>query len=145
MVPERKTTTFFYVDDDSDDLSFFQEAVDEIGKTVTLFELGDDMLFSLKNQPPMPSVVFLDLNMPIKNGFEILQEVRASESFKDIPIVVYSTSNGIDTIVKCFELGANLFITKAISIAGLKKAILHVAEIDWDNFKPDLKSFVYKV
>jgi len=144
MSPEQKPTTFFYLDDDSDDLSFFQEAVDEIGETVTLFEMGDDMLHSLKN-PPSPSVVFLDLNMPIKNGFEILQEVRSSENFKNIPIVVYSTSNGIDTVMKCFNLGANLFITKAVSLSGLKKAITHVAQMDWDNFKPDLKSFVFKL
>lgn len=144
MVLELQTTTFFYVDDDSDDRSFFQEAADEIGENVRLFELGDDMLRMLKNPPPKPSVVFLDLNMPIKNGFEILQEIRASPAFGAIPIIVYSTSNSIDTISKCKDLGASLFITKAISLSSLTKAIEYVMAIDWDNFRPNLQNFVYK-
>ncbi|MBC7605567.1 MAG: response regulator [Burkholderiales bacterium] len=139
-----QTTTFFYVDDDSDDRSFFQEAADELGENVSIFELGDEMMQILKNPPPKPSVVFIDLNMPIKNGFELLQEIRSSSGFNSIPIVVYSTSNSIDTISKCMELGASLFITKAISLSSLIKAIEHVMGIDWENFKPNLQTFVYK-
>ena len=139
-----QTTTFFYVDDDSDDRSFFQEAADELGENVSIFELGDEMMQILKNPPPIPSVVFIDLNMPIKNGFELLQEIRSSSGFNSIPIVVYSTSNSIDTISKCMELGASLFITKAISLSSLIKAIEHVMGIDWENFKPNLQTFVYK-
>ena len=82
--------------------------------------------------------------MPIKNGFELLQEIRSSSGFNSIPIVVYSTSNSIDTITKCMELGASLFITKAISLSSLIKAIEHVMGIDWENFIPNLQTFVYK-
>jgi CheY-like chemotaxis protein len=144
MVLQQQITTCFYVDDDSDDRLFFQEAIDAIGESVRLFELGDDMIYMLKNPPPKPAIVFLDLNMPVKNGFEVLEEIRASEDFQDIPIVVYSTASSIDIMRKCLTLGANYYITKATSLSHLKKAIEHVMAFDWQNFTPTIQNFVYK-
>jgi len=144
MVLQQQITTCFYVDDDSDDRLFFQEAIDAIGENVRLFELGDDMIYMLKNPPPKPAIVFLDLNMPVKNGFEVLEEIRATKEFQDIPIVVYSTASTPDIMRKCLALGANFYVTKATSISELKKAIEHVLAINWQYFTPTINNFVYK-
>jgi response regulator RpfG family c-di-GMP phosphodiesterase len=144
MKTQAKATTVFYVDDDSDDRSFFEEAIEELGENVKLFELGDDMLRLLKNPPPKPSVIFLDLNMPYKNGFEILDEIRSSEAFQGLPIVVYSTTSANDTIQKCLDLGASYYITKVVSLSSLVNAIKTVISMDWENFKPNMDNFVYK-
>jgi response regulator RpfG family c-di-GMP phosphodiesterase len=144
MNTEAKPTTLFYVDDDSDDRMFFEEAIAEIGENVQLFELGDDMLSKLKNPPPKPSIVFIDLNMPGKNGFELIAEIRASRVFKDLPLVIYSTTGDRDTVQKCLDLGASFYITKVITLKALKKAIETVVAIDWETFKPDINSFIYK-
>lgn len=144
MENEIKTTILFYVDDDSDDRMFFEEAIAEIGERVRVFELGDEMLNQMKNPPPKPSIIFLDLNMPGKNGFELLEEIRGSAVYKDLPLVVYSTTGDRNTVQKCLELGANYYITKVVSMASLKKAIETAIAIDWNTFKPDLNNFIYK-
>jgi len=143
MDATQEKPVLFYVDDDSDDRFFFEEAAHDIHENVQLFESGDELLESLRHPPPSPSIVFIDLNMPRKNGFEILEEIRSSDNFRSVPIVVYSTSGEANTISKCLNLGASFYMTKAVRIATLRDAINHLLHIDWTTFKPDLKNFVY--
>lgn len=137
-------TTIFYVDDDQDDRSFFEEVSNQIGESITLFERGDEMLEQLENPPPSPSVVFLDLNMPIKDGFEVLQEIKSSEAFGHFPTIILSTTSNSDTIKRCFELGASLYITKSPSLSELKKSLEFVLSLDWNNRVTTVQNFVYQ-
>ena len=136
-------TTIFYVDDDVDDLDFFKEAIDAIGRDVSLFVLGDEMIHALNNPPPNPSIVFLDLNMPGKNGFDVLKELKELDAYKDLPIVILSTANDQQNIDMAKKAGANLYIKKANSVQDLKKSIQFVLDIDWSIFDSE-KCFVYK-
>lgn len=142
---EQQLNTFFYADDDIDDLEFFKEVADEINQPVTLFEEGEKLLYALKNPPPKAAVVFLDLNMPVKSGFDILCEIKTSPSLSTTPIVIFTTSINPKDIELCKKLGANLYIKKPSSIDALRKAIKHVMSIDWDSFKPCDKQFVYQL
>lgn len=137
--------TIFYTDDDEDDLSIFADAVESLPEKIQLktYNGGDKLLTAINNPPPIPYVVFLDLNMPGKNGFDVLKELRDSEK-KDIPIVIFSTSNEPGIIEKCRLLGANLFITKPVLMKDIVKSIEHALEINWKEFVPDAKNFVYK-
>ncbi len=135
-------TTLFYVDDDEDDRMFFQEATEVLGETVSLFELADDMLNTLKNPPPAPSMVFLDLNMPVKDGFQVLIEIKSSKAFCHIPVVVLSTAVDEVTVNKCFDLGASCYLSKPSSPDELKSAISKVVEIDWENHKVTRSNFI---
>jgi len=138
--------TVFYTDDDEDDLSIFADAVESMPKKIDLltYNGGEKLLTAIYNPPPTPHVVFLDLNMPGKNGFDVLAELRNSEEKKDIPIVIFSTSNEPGIIEKCRTLGANFFITKPVLMKDIVKSIEHALEIDWKNFVPGPKNFVYK-
>lgn len=137
--------TIFYTDDDEDDLSIFADAVESLPEKIQLktYNGGDKLLTAINNPPPIPYVVFLDLNMPGKNGFDVLKELRDSEK-KDIPVVIFSTSNEPGIIEKCRLLGANLFITKPVLMKDIVKSIEHALEINWKEFVPDAKNFVYK-
>jgi CheY-like chemotaxis protein len=137
-----QATSLFYVDDDPDDLEFFQEAVNAIGESVVLFSLADDMINAIKNPPPAPSIIFLDLNMPNKSGFEVIQEIKRSEAYKGLPLVVYSTASHDATVERCREMGANLYIRKPTSLTELKEAIKYVAGVDWKKLPPT--DFLYK-
>ena len=137
-------TTIFYADDDVDDLDFFREVTEEIDEAVSLFEHGDKLLYSLNNPPPKASVIFLDLNMPVKSGFDILNEIKATPSFRNIPVIILTTSINPSDILQCKELGANLYIRKPTSVSALKKAVSFVLETDWDTFTPSDKEFVYQ-
>lgn len=137
--------TIFYTDDDEDDLSIFTDAVESLPEEIQLqtYNGGDKLLTAIYNPPPTPYVVFLDLNMPGKNGFDVLKELRDSAK-KDIPVVIFSTSNEPGIIEKCRLLGANLFITKPVLMKDIVKSIEHALRINWKEFVPDAKNFVYK-
>jgi CheY-like chemotaxis protein len=137
--------TIFYTDDDEDDLSIFADAIELLPEKIQLktYNGGDKLLSAIYNPPPTPHVIFLDLNMPGKNGFDVLTEIRNSDK-KDIPVVIFSTSNEPGIIERCRTLGANLFITKPVLMKDIIKSIEHALQINWEEFVPDIKSFVYK-
>lgn len=138
--------TIFYTDDDEDDLSIFTDAVDSLPTKIELqtYSGGDKLLEAIYNPPPVPHIVFLDLNMPGKNGFDVLSELRNSEVKKDIPVVIFSTSNEPSIIAKCRSLGANYFITKPVLMKDIIKSIEHALQIDWKKFIVTDCNFVYK-
>jgi len=138
--------TIFYTDDDEDDLSIFTDAVESLPKKIKLqtYSGGEKLLNAIYNPPPTPHVVFLDLNMPGKNGFDVLAELKNSEEKNDIPVIIFSTSNEPSIIERCRNLGASYFITKPILMKDIVRSIEHAIEIDWDKFKPSEKDFVYK-
>jgi len=138
--------TVFYADDDTDDLDFFRDVISSIGQKIRLFthDRGDNLLTALRNPPPVPQIIFLDLNMPGKSGFDVLEELKSSDEFKDIPVVAFSTSSDDHNVSKCMKLGASFYVTKSTSFDSLKKSIEHTLNIDWENFKPSMAEFIYK-
>jgi CheY-like chemotaxis protein len=148
-IPFKETMTdftVFYTDDDEDDLSIFTDAVESMSKKIELktYNGGEKLLTAIYNPPPTPHVVFLDLNMPGKNGFDVLTELRSFEEKNNIPVVIFSTSSEPGIIEKCRILGANFFITKPVLMKDIVKSIEHALEMDWSKFIPDPKNFVYK-
>lgn len=135
----------FYADDDIDDLDTFKDALDDIGRDTTVYvhDRGDKLLTALKNPPPNPHFVFLDLNMPGKNGFEVLKEIKESEMLKDTPVIILSTSSDNTTIKETQRLGADYYITKPNSFANLKKSIATVLDINWAEHS-SLSNFVFQ-
>lgn len=81
------------VDDDLDDVLLFREAIKDISKSIECVELGSgpDLLNYLAVASCKPNMIFLDYNMPGMNGFECLSEMRKTESYRDIPVVMYTT------------------------------------------------------
>src|SRR6218665_4162967 len=115
----------FYADDDQDDLETFTDVVGDLNNQVIVqtHDRGDKLLAALKNPPPSPYIIFLDLNMPRKNGFEVLEEIRQTSSLKHLPVVVVSTSNDQQTIARCRALGASFYITKPADYSELKRSV----------------------
>lgn len=138
--------TLFYTDDDYDDLSMFADALECVGKNVTLqtFDSADKLLRALQDQPIIPNILFLDLNMPGKNGFDVLEELRSDKNQALIPVIVYSTAMDNVVIKKCLEAGANYFMTKPTLMQDLVECIEHALSIDWKHFKANINNFVYK-
>lgn len=123
-------------DDDEDDCMLFEDALKEVNASTELATANDGVeLMKLlgKIVPPPPDVIFLDLNMPKKNGFECLAEIRNSQDFKNIPVVIFSTTGEEEAINKLYEQGANYFIRKPGSYPKLKNAIQGILAIDWGS------------
>ena len=122
-------------EDDQDDRDFFDMALKEIPIPTHLTAVYDGeqlMDYLYKNSEHLPNVLFLDLNMPRKNGFECLCEIKENEKLKDIPVVMFSTSYPRDSnyeedmINRLLKIGAHDFIRKSDNLVQLKESIRQI-------------------
>ena len=117
-----------YTDDDQEDQLMFIDAVNEVSDKIRVFTqaTGDELIRSLNNPPPSPFVIFLDLNMPKMNGKQCLKLLKEDASFKNIPVIIYTTSYQEKDREETMGLGAHYFLTKPTSINQLKKEVGHI-------------------
>lgn len=123
----------FLAEDDADDRMFFEDVLKEVSISTNLVMADDGVeLMNVLDEsvPPPPDVIFLDLNMPRKNGFECLKEIRQTAKLREIPVIIFSTSDNAQAIDKTYSLGANFYMQKPRSFALLKKAIETVLSKD---------------
>lgn len=121
-----KKKIILLADDDTDDCMIFQEALSEVNieSELTITKDGQQLMETLdRTVPPPPDVIFLDLNMPRKNGMECLSEIRSTDKLKDIPVVIFSTSRNNHTVNQMYELGANYYICKPSDFSKLKNVL----------------------
>lgn len=123
-----KNTTFriLLADDDEGDRLIFKEALEEleIKHSIHTVNNGMQLMDYLTNKDTLlPDLIFIDLNMPRKNGLESLKEIRANEKFKTISIAVYSTSALEKDIEETFRSGANVYIKKPSNFAILRQLL----------------------
>ncbi|WP_338840293.1 response regulator [Flavobacterium ginsenosidimutans] len=134
-------------DDDEDDCLFFKEALDEIAVSTNLSMVHDGvqlMDYLKTNISNFPDVLFLDLNMPRKNGLECLDEIKNDEKLTNLPIIIFSTSLDSEIVNNLYIKGASYYIRKPGDFSKLKTVIekaLNVASEN--NFKqPERAKFI---
>lgn len=137
--------TIFYADDDLEDLDFFTEVAQTLGRDINVITHNDGskLIDALHNPPPSPHIIFLDLNMPGRNGFDVLEELKTTEHLRQIPVVIFSTSNDEKNIAKSKALGANFYLPKLPSYAAFRKSIEDTININWKTFRPTDSDFLY--
>jgi two-component system response regulator len=123
------------VEDDPGDVELTKEGLLTAKMLVNLHVVddGEKALKYLRKEMPYteavrPDIILLDLNMPRKDGKETLQEIKAEPSLRSIPVVILTTSEAETDIVKCYDLGANCYITKPISFEAFTKVVAMIEE-----------------
>lgn len=119
------------IDNDPDDCAIFLMALQEIDAAIscTMASNGIDALNKISSDPSfLPSVVFIDMNMPMINGKQCLQELRKIERLKEVPMYVYSTSADPRSIAEAKAMGANDFIMKPSSFTLLVELLSHLLQ-----------------
>ncbi|AFZ66861.1 response regulator [Deinococcus peraridilitoris] len=118
------------VEDNDADVLLIQEALAGLQEGVTLHIVhdGEEALAFLRRLGPFadcprPHFVLLDANTPKKNALEVLGELRAEPSFQGLPVVVFSTSASPRDVMRCYEAGANAYITKPLNLDEFLSAI----------------------
>ena len=108
-------TRFLLIDDDMDDRELFSEALAAVDPVI-ICELatdGAEAFIRLRNREiSAPDIIFLDLNMPVMNGWQFLSLLKSEEAFRHIPVIVYSTSSNKKDKRIADEMGALCFVTK---------------------------------
>jgi CheY-like chemotaxis protein len=112
------------IDDDRDDAQIMRGALEELDKTVDFIHFGDPQdgldFFLAGNEADQ---LFLDINMPVMSGWQVLKKLRQELELHDLPIIVYTTSAHDREKQIAMDLGANAFLTKPDDYFQLKKQI----------------------
>lgn len=122
---------FLLVDDDSDDREIFEEVLHEVDASVSLQTAanGRQALELLANtEATLPQLIFLDLNMPRMGGKECLRQLKGHSVFKNIPVVIYTTSALATDVKETIEAGAAGFISKPTDAPALKQILSVIVE-----------------
>nr|PZN51461.1 MAG: response regulator [Bacteroidota bacterium] len=109
-------------DDDIDDRLLLTEALVENGverSRILLACDGEELLSLLAEYSHTPSIIFLDLNMPKKNGLKTLEAIRANPTQRHIPVLIFTTSNSRSDILSSYDLGCNAYFEKPYSYSEL--------------------------
>lgn len=112
-------------DDDIDDCGFFKEALEayQASTCLTIVNDGDQLINLLITNKQLPDVIFLDINMPRKNGFECLSEIKRNKRLEVIPVIIFTTTFEQEVVDLMYREGAHYFICKPAAFSQFKKII----------------------
>ncbi|MDA3838974.1 MAG: response regulator [Candidatus Delongbacteria bacterium] len=119
MTSEERHINILLIEDNEGDAVLAREAFRRLDKNINLTHIydGEESLQFLDSKIlALPDLIILDLNLPGMNGFEILKYIKESDSLKELPVVIFSTSNNENDITKCKELKADSYIIKPIDL-----------------------------
>ena len=123
-------------DDDADDRFLVQAAFEDnkIEQKLLFFEDGEQLLDHLQDESiqGITRFILLDLNMPKRDGRDVLRTLKADEQLSTIPVIVFSTSKAPDDINSSYKLGANSYVVKPSSYEHLKEVIQKISDF-WLN------------
>ena len=125
-----KVKKVLLIDDDLDEWQIFEEVIKEIDTAIrVLYNNGCYKLEILEND--LPDLIFLDINMPGCDGFECLKKIKQS-SYRDVPVIMYTTTCSVESIAKAYSLGAHLFMIKCFSYTKLVSYLRILFDFNWE-------------
>ncbi|MCV2484400.1 response regulator [Flavobacterium sp. SH_e] len=136
MLQQKKPLKAIYLaNDDADERMLFLSAMEELGLPVIskVYKDGQELLNMLyQERASLPEMIFLDIHMPVKNGFECLEEIRnAEEPLSCIKVIILSTSSSPQDIDLSYKMGADFYAIRPSSFKELKDLLQDILAIDW--------------
>lgn len=125
--------TIILAEDDIDDQNIFQIALQEVNPSIQteFVSNGRELLQLLKTSKP--DLLFLDLDMPYKNGLECLLEMKADPELEKIPVIVFSSTTRPSNIQTAYEMGAHLFFIKPPIYSDYLSSIKAIFKLNWSE------------
>jgi len=130
MIIVGKPIEILLVEDNEGDVGLIEEVFEEakIKNNIHVAEDGEEAVLYLRGEgkfsgSPRPDIILLDLNLPKKDGREVLREIKEDSNLKNIPVVVLTTSNDEKDILKAYDLHANAYITKPLDFDQFIKVV----------------------
>jgi PleD family two-component response regulator len=148
----RRINTIMLVDDDPDDCFLFRKALADVNPGISLQFVSDcdDLVPSL--DAGAPQIVFMDINMPKKNGFDCVTEIRGLSRHAHLPVVMYSCSDQSTQVDRAFGSGVHLYLRKPSSYDALVASLRQILSLDWsqpdsiaDSYLVEGKFYPYQV
>ncbi|NUT41128.1 MAG: response regulator [Thermoactinospora sp.] len=132
-MPDMHPIEVLLVEDDPGDVLLTREAF-ELNKVQNRLHVVNDgeeaMSFLRQDEPytgvPRPDLILLDLNLPRKDGHEVLSEIKADVSLRTIPVVVLTTSEAEEDILRSYQLHANAYVTKPVDFSQFIRVVRQI-------------------
>ena len=121
-------------DNDEDEAYFFEHALKSFPQPIQLV-CSYNFTELEKALELGPDLIFLDINIPEKNGFECLKVVRNRPELNRVPVIMYSSTSRSKEVQEAYRNGANLFINKPTMIKNVEACLKNVLSIDWNNIE----------
>ena len=125
-----KPVEILLVEDNEGDVGLIEEVFEEakIRNNIHVAEDGEEAVLYLRGEgkfsgSPRPDIILLDLNLPKKDGREVLKEIKEDNNLKNIPVVILTTSNAEKDILRAYDLHANAYITKPLDFDQFIKVV----------------------
>lgn len=123
------------VEDNEGDIGLVEEVFEEgrINNNLNITEDGEEAMEFLRREgeftnAPHPDLILLDLNLPRKDGREVLEEIKEDENLRRIPVVVLTTSKAEKDILKSYDMHANSYITKPVNFDQFIKVVKSIED-----------------
>jgi DNA-binding response OmpR family regulator len=128
-----KINTILLAEDNLEHCFFFKRAMSEVDPKINCNEVHDGDTLLLLLESFVPDLLFLDLNMPCKNGVECIKEIREKSTYDSLPIVIFTISKQEHAIQSAYEFGANLYFIKPKEYLSLVNSLQIILSMDWSN------------
>jgi len=132
---QKASFAILMIDDDREDFILVKEALESKRLKVDLYwaEDGDEAMNFLYRREgyasaPTPNLILLDLNMPGKNGFDVLKELKADRDLRKIPVVILTSSKDQKTVAQGYNIGASSFMLKPLTFDEMATAMNSLCE-----------------
>jgi len=131
-MPDTQEVTILLAEDDPGHARLIEKNLKRSQITNTVITVSDgqqtlDFLFEEGDyegqKPPSPLLVVLDLNMPVLDGYQALERMKADERTKRIPVIILTTTNDAREVTRCYQLGCNVYVTKPVDYERFSEAV----------------------
>ncbi|SRR5579871_1981537 len=135
---DKSPVRILLADDDIDDCDFFSQALQELpfSSELQIVHNGEELLKTLKGLTEHLAMLFLDLNLPRRNGIECMEEIKRIPALTDLPVVIFSTSFELKVINQLYEKGARYYARKPATFTELKQVIFNVTRLTLETSEP---------
>ena len=127
---ESQPISVLLVEDDPGDVVLIEEAFEhnKVSNTLTIVGDGVEAMEHLRSDAQRPDLVLLDLNLPRKDGREVLAEIKGDPALRSIPVVVLTTSKAEEDILRSYDLHANAYVTKPVDFNRFIEVVRQIDE-----------------
>jgi DNA-binding response OmpR family regulator len=131
-------------EDDHDDVEFFETAIKHLTIPVDLRHAKDGEELFIELAKAVPNVLFLDIQMPCKDGISCILEIRKNRKYDRLPVVMFSSLSHKSFVDKSYRFGANYYVVKPTSVAALTEKLQYLLSIEWERqmYYPPIEQFL---
>jgi CheY-like chemotaxis protein len=121
----------FLIEDDADDIELLEVSLKDnhVQYNIDVVMEGDKVQEYLENCETLPHIIVMDFNLPRVHGREVIKQIKSHDQFRNIPLIVLTTSTAKEDMEYSYQMGANSFITKPTTIQGFNATVGAIVQL----------------